>query len=172
MLLGRPNPGQPNLEKEFRQSLASGCLAVFTAGKEAIEEMNHQMANNAEPEKDPGILIYIVDDEPIILELARVILEPLGYRIQTFLNAESAWRTYALAPVHPTLIITDYAMHKMTGLGLIEACRRLRPRQKVLLVSGTVDERVVQDAPSKPDRFLAKPFLAEELLKAVKSAMG
>ncbi len=134
--------------------------------------MNSPNPKRGESEKDPEVLVYIVDDEPMLLELAKVVLEPLGYRIQTFRDAETALKAYETAPKHPTVIITDFAMHKMTGVGLIEACRRIRPRQKVVMVSGTIDEGVIQDAPSKPDIFLAKPYLADQLVDAIKKALG
>jgi CheY-like chemotaxis protein len=116
-------------------------------------------------------LIYVVDDEPMLLELATVVLEPLGYRVETFRNAESAFAAYQAAAQPPALILTDYAMHLMTGLQLIEACRRMRPGQKAVLVSGTVDERVYSQGSCIPDGFLAKPYLARQLVEWVESLL-
>ena len=72
----------------------------------------------------------------------------------------------------PALIITDYAMHTMTGLELAEACRRIQPKQKVLLLSGTVGPEIAHTAPVKPDRFLAKPYQAKQLIDAVRSILA
>jgi DNA-binding NarL/FixJ family response regulator len=60
-------------------------------------------------------------------------------------------------------------MHQMNGLDLIRDCRRINPRQKVLLVSGTVDAAIYRDSPHKPDAFLAKPYQTQELVDAVKA---
>ena len=49
----------------------------------------------------------------------------------------------------PEVVLTDYAMGRMTGMDLIRECRRLNPRQKIILVSGTVDEHVFSDAPRR-----------------------
>lgn len=117
-------------------------------------------------------MIYVVDDEPMLLEMAAVILEPLGYKVKTFRDGESAVEAFTSARPKPALIITDFQMHIMSGLALIEACRRIQPRQKILLVSGTVDERIYRNAASKPDRFLAKPYQAKQLESAVKSLLG
>jgi two-component system, cell cycle sensor histidine kinase and response regulator CckA len=108
----------------------------------------------------------------MLLELASVILEPLGYRIKTFRNPEAAVREYAAAQLQPVLIITDYAMHTMNGLELIEACRRIRPGQKTLLLSGTVGPDAYHNSPTQPDRFLAKPYQAKQLIEAVKSMLA
>jgi two-component system, cell cycle sensor histidine kinase and response regulator CckA len=134
-------------------------------------ETNTHMTNKADSAKDGGAEIYVVDDEPMLLELASVILEPLGYRIRTFRSAEVAIDEFKSARPQPALIITDYAMHTMNGLELIEACRRIRPGQKTLLVSGTVGPDIFQDTPIRPDRFLAKPYQAKQLVDAVKSIL-
>src|SRR5437879_10504411 len=83
-------------------------------------------------------LIFVVDDEPMLLELASVILEPLGYKVKTFRDPQSAIQAYTSSKPQPSLIITDYAMHAMTGMDLIKACREIEPGQRVLLVSGQV----------------------------------
>lgn len=117
-------------------------------------------------------LLYVVDDEPMLLELATVILEPLGYALQTFRDPEAALRSYTSAQRRPDLLVTDYAMHTFNGLELIAACRRIQPQQKVLLVSGTVDETVYRDSPVKPDSFLAKPYQARQLSEKVRALVG
>ena len=112
-------------------------------------------------------MIYVVDDEPMLLELASVILEPLGYQVSTFCVPEKALQAFRTAKCPPALLITDYAMQSMNGVELIACCRQLRPDQKVLLVSGTVGPEIYRDVPAKPDRFLAKPFQSRQLAEAV-----
>jgi CheY-like chemotaxis protein len=119
-----------------------------------------------------GALIYVVDDEPLLLELATAILEPLGYRIKTFCSPETALRAFELADPGPALLITDFAMHSMTGLELAGACRRIRPKQKVLLVSGTVGPDILRDATVQPDRFLVKPYQTKQLIEAVAETLA
>jgi two-component system cell cycle sensor histidine kinase/response regulator CckA len=121
----------------------------------------------SESAKHPGALIYVVDDEPMLLELATVILESEGYRIKTFRDPGLALQTFAAAQERPVVLITDYAMHTMNGMELIAQFRRLDPRQKILLVSGTVGEEIFRNAGARPDAFLAKPYLAEDLTRAV-----
>ena len=116
-------------------------------------------------------LIYVVDDEPMLLELASVILEPLGFGVKTFRDPDSAIATFTSADPPPALIITDYSMHSTNGLDLIKACRRVHPHQLILLVSGTVDEYIYRDSPIKPDCFLAKPYQAKQLIEVVESLL-
>ncbi|HWV99867.1 MAG TPA: response regulator [Candidatus Acidoferrum sp.] len=116
-------------------------------------------------------VIYVVDDEAMLLELAGVILEPLGYDLQTFRDPESALQSFTRARPRPVLLITDFAMHQMNGMALIEACRRVEPGQKILMISGTVGPEVFQQATTKPDRFLAKPYQAKQLIETVKAML-
>lgn len=119
----------------------------------------------------PKPLVFVVDDEPMLLELASMIVEPLGCRVRTFRDPVTAMREFSLAKPLPALVITDFAMHQMNGLDLIRDCRRLNPRQRVLLISGTVDAGIYRDSPYKPDAFLAKPYQTQELVDAVRALL-
>ncbi len=114
--------------------------------------------------------IFVVDDEPMLLELAEVILKPLGCSVRTFRDPEVALKEFAGG--FPELVITDYAMGRMTGMDLVRECRRLNPQQKIILVSGTVDGQVFADAPVKPNQFLSKPYQIQELTDCVRTLLA
>ena len=114
--------------------------------------------------------VFVVDDEPMLLDLAEAILGAVGYKVRTFRDPELALEEFM--EQRPDLVITDYAMGRMTGMDLIRECRRLNPRQKIVLISGTVDEQVFSDAPVKPDRFITKPYQIYELTDCVRELTG
>jgi len=128
------------------------------------------MTNSTPDNSD--VLIYVVDDEPMLLELASVILEPCGYQIKTFRDPEMALENFIAAKPRPNLLITDYAMHTMNGMQLIKRFRDLEPGQKILLVSGTVGEDIFNGATEKPDRFLAKPYKADQFITDVEELLA
>lgn len=117
-------------------------------------------------------LVFAIDDEPMLLELVVMVLEPLGCRVRTFRDPATAVRAFSLADPRPALIVTDFAMHNMNGMDLIRECRQINPQQKILLVSGTVDETIYRNSPVKPDAFLAKPYPAKQLAELVKSLLA
>ncbi|MBK8000356.1 MAG: response regulator [Verrucomicrobia bacterium] len=82
-------------------------------------------------------LIYLVDDEPLLLDLAESTLGPSGYKMKKFLDPEAALESFMEARSKPSLIITDYSMGKMNGLELVEKCRAVKPDLKIILISGT-----------------------------------
>lgn len=102
--------------------------------------------------------VMVVDDEPMLLDLAESILGPAGYRVSLYRDPTQVLEVLQQSPAPPDLLITDYAMHQMNGLQLMEKCRQIHPRLKVLLVSGTVTESIFERSDAKPDRFLSKPY--------------
>jgi two-component system, OmpR family, response regulator len=115
----------------------------------------------------PSATIFVVDDEPILLDLAQTILQPLGFSVHVFRDPKKALLAFPAAK--PSLVVTDYAMGETTGMDLLRECRRLNPGQKVLLLSGTVDERIYADEKMKPNRFLPKPYQIRDFVESVQS---
>lgn len=113
------------------------------------------------------ITIFVVDDEPLLLDLARTILTPLGYNLCTFTDPRKAVAEYPAAK--PALVVTDFAMPGMNGMEVIREIRRINPQQKIVLLSGTVDETIyaLEPGPTRPDLFLAKPYQVRDFVQAV-----
>ena len=134
-----------------------------------MNPLSDSAASNGE---DVRPVVFVVDDEPMLLELNAMILEPLGFRVRTFRDPDTAVRAFSLSDPRPALIVTDYAMHTMNGMDLISACRRVSPRQKIIMVSGTVDETIFRHAAEKPDSFLAKPYQSKQLADLVRVVLA
>jgi DNA-binding NtrC family response regulator len=90
--------------------------------------------------------------------------------VRTFSDPEMALREFEKDA--PVLVITDYAMGRMSGMDLIRECRRLNPQQKTILVSGTVDGAVFANASVKPDQFVAKPYDVQSFKDMVRKMIG
>jgi len=129
-------------------------------------DMNPAASNPPKP------IAYVVDDEPMLLDLNESVLRSLGFEVRRFRAAELAFEAYRLESVPPAIIVTDFSMHKMTGLDLIEVCREINPAQKFLLVSGTVGVGAFEGALQKPNDFMAKPYAMDKFSVAVKNITG
>lgn len=114
--------------------------------------------------------IFVVDDEVLLLDLAEAFLAPIGCNVLKFSNPETALQEFPKA--RPVVVITDYAMGRMSGMDLIRECRRLNPQQKAILISGTVDGEVFANAAVKPDAFLAKPYDPSRLVNMVRKMIA
>ena len=127
---------------------------------------------NGTPSNNAPVTIFVVDDEPMLLEMAVMILEPLHFRVRTFRDPQTAVAEFSAANPRPALIVTDYAMHSMNGMDLIRECKRLNPQQKTILLSGTVDEGIYANSTDKPDQFLAKPYQINKLVEVIHSLLA
>ena len=62
-------------------------------------------------------------------------------------------------------------MGSMNGLELIEQFSKSVPDLRTILMSGTITDDFLQKCQLQPDRYLAKPYSAEVLLKAVEELL-
>jgi DNA-binding NtrC family response regulator len=120
-------------------------------------------------EKAP--LIYLVDDQPILLDLAEMSLQNGNYILKKFRDPETALAAFKKARTKPVLLVTDYAMGKMNGLELIEKCKTLKPELKSVLISGTAGAEVVMGATVRVDSYMGKPYQPASLAELVRRVL-
>jgi len=110
--------------------------------------------------------ILIVDDEPDIRFMMRLIFEGAGHKVMEARHGGTGLKS--VKATRPDLVITDVMMPTMGGLEFI-AYLRADPKTAaipILVVSGNSELATAADA------VLSKPFLAKELLMAAAHLMG
>jgi len=116
--------------------------------------------------------ILLVDDEEMLLDMSRRVLEGLGYTTTTAQSGEHALGLLSEDPEHYDLLLTDLTMPGMTGAELIESARVHRPDIPVILTSGYAD---ALDAESRAalgvNAFLPKPYTRQQLAESVRTAL-
>ena len=118
-------------------------------------------------------LVYLVDDEEVLLSLGDALLRGEGCATRTFQNPESAWESFQVEEVKPQLLVADFSMGgKMTGLDLIERCKNTAPGIKTLLVSGSISPATYPQQAATVDSFLPKPYRAADFLKTVRQLLA
>src|SRR6266496_615632 len=119
---------------------------------------------------DPAETLLVVDDDPLLRDLATQILSLQGYNV---LQAESAAEALRLADEAPAidLLITDFMMPEVDGLELARRFRAVHPKTPVLMISGSLP--LLRDGSEDVDRveLLAKPFAFNELLRKVRTLL-
>jgi two-component system, cell cycle sensor histidine kinase and response regulator CckA len=103
--------------------------------------------------------ILVVDDEDA---LRTVIVDLLGYLGYCTLSAANGHDALELAQGYPgriDLLLTDVAMHPLTGPELAEKLMHSRPEMKVIYISGYANAALAPDGILKPGTVLVyKPF--------------
>jgi two-component system cell cycle sensor histidine kinase/response regulator CckA len=119
-----------------------------------------------------GETILLVEDEPLIRELSRDILERQGYRVILASNAKEAEQIGSRAGSFD-LLITDAVMPNITGAELARRLRAAHPGLKVLFISGYADGAPQRDE-TGPDgaAFLQKPFSADSLGRKIRQMLS
>ncbi len=119
-----------------------------------------------------GESVLVVDDEVTIRRVTRQTLEAAGYAVLEAADGSEALSTFLLERDRIDLVLTDMMMPVMDGGRLIRVLRRLAPTLPVIGASGLAEgARPVGSDEEQPQQFLAKPFTAHALLRAVRSAL-
>ena len=140
----------------------------------AVPQPKTSASSHPEPSSTGVAAILLVEDESGLRNLMTRILEKQGHRVLEAKDGEEALSICRDNLAHIDLIVTDYAMPRMTGLQLKEKVVSLRPNMKFLLISGYAEEVVednLQENLNGGD-FLEKPFLPEELARKVREMLG
>ncbi len=117
--------------------------------------------------------ILLIDDEPAVLEIARKMLEHLGYAVESRSSGEGAVAALGMDPEGFDLVITDLVMPDMEGTELVKRCLTIRPNLPVILCSGGEAPEVppLQHEASRIQGFLMKPFTLARLAETVGGAL-
>jgi two-component system, NtrC family, response regulator AtoC len=115
--------------------------------------------------------ILLVDDEPSVLRYTKTVLEIDNYQVETASSGEEALQRMNRGPA-PNLIILDLLMPGMDGLQTLENCKRIRPEQKVVMMSCVSDTgKVVQAIKLGASDYVTKPFQPPQLQGAIRRAL-
>ncbi|ATQ44186.1 response regulator [Caulobacter mirabilis] len=121
-----------------------------------------------------AISVLVVDDQMTIRSLVRTGLQQLGFKdISEAADGEAALRHLLTKPAH--LIISDYNMPKLDGLGLLRAVRSHGPIQKTafIMLTGRADADLVQRAVQfGVNNYLVKPFTVQILKDKIEGVFG
>ncbi len=117
--------------------------------------------------------VLIVDDESSVLFLLREVLEERGHEV---LSASSGVEAAALGDLGKLedvdLLLTDFAMPELDGLGLMARLKRQQPELPVVLLTARGSERLAARAIKEGAfDYLPKPFELDELEAVVARAL-
>ena len=110
-----------------------------------------------------------MEDEDLVRNLARALLERWGFRVLTAADGEEALATYRQRAADIDLVLLDCTMPKLTGLQVLETLQQLNPEVRVIFASG-------HDLFADSDRLLAagarafvsKPFRPDDLVRRIR----
>jgi DNA-binding NtrC family response regulator len=119
--------------------------------------------------------ILVVDDDQVVLNSCRVVLNAEGYDLRLVSSAREA--IAFLETEYVDLMIMDVKMPEKDGLYILDAIREKWPLQQwpelpVLVMSGYPTPDTINDLIKRGVReFISKPFTPDELVESVQKAL-
>jgi nitrogen-specific signal transduction histidine kinase/CheY-like chemotaxis protein len=151
---------------------APGAGSVFTVRLPRILEVAAEVAVTAVPETRPGSeTILLVEDEDVVRDLTRRVLERQGY---TVLACADGAEAVALAEQDDRLIdllLTDVVMPGLRGYEVARLVAASRPEIKILFMSGYAEEALVGRPALSASALIEKPFAVDALARRVREAL-
>lgn len=114
-------------------------------------------------------LVFVVDDEPALVDAVAIYLEQNGFAVATFTSPLKALG--ASASRKPDLLLSDFKMHGMDGLTLATKLIERHPTCKVLIMSGNIHDATTHPARNRFE-LLQKPVPLPHLLAKITEALG
>jgi CheY-like chemotaxis protein len=142
---------------------------LFPATTKTLEAKADPAPQNI-PSYGTGESILLVEDEPLLRELARMILTDAGYKV---FDAERSEDAFALWDQHCDeieLVLTDMVLPGgMTGRELATCLQERKPTLKVIYTTGYSQDLL--EAKGEVVNFLQKPYPPETLMRTVRSCL-
>lgn len=109
--------------------------------------------------------ILVVEDERLLSEVWRRMLERRGYRVLLAGDGAEALTIYSDNRPDISVVVLDFGLPKLNGREVYAKLKSSDPNVKVLLVSGYLSpEELLEIDPVTPLEFLQKPIMPDELL--------
>jgi len=116
--------------------------------------------------------VLVVEDEQPVRNIVERVLRAVGYKVLTAQNGQVALGVAERYAGQIHLVLTDVAMPKLGGRGLVEQLTQARPGIKALFMSGYADDAIVNHGVLDAGlQFIGKPFGVGELLEKVREVL-
>lgn len=114
--------------------------------------------------------ILVVDDEEIVCESVKRILEEEGYEVESALSGREAFEKMSETPFD--IVITDLKMPGIDGMEVLRTIRRDYPNTIVIMITGfSTVETAVEAMKLGAFDYIPKPFTPDEVSVVIKKAI-
>ena len=116
--------------------------------------------------------VLLIDDEDMVLEIGRALLETMGYQVVTAKDGEEAIKLYEHEGSGIDLVLLDVVMPGLGGGEVFDRLKSMNPDMKCLLLSGySIDGEATEIIQRGCDGFIQKPFKLRDLSKSIREIL-
>ncbi len=164
----RANGGAVALDSRVGAGTTARVLLPYAPDAETGEPRQAELFAPA----DAAGVALVVDDEPLVCEVATELLSRLGWQAVTASDGVQALEVFRARP-DLRLVLLDLTMPGMSGEAVYAEMLRHRPDVRVVLMSALPEALAAERlGPSRPAGVLAKPFGMDALRPAVLAAVA
>ncbi|MBW1744469.1 MAG: response regulator, partial [Deltaproteobacteria bacterium] len=117
--------------------------------------------------------VLLVDDEELVLEVGKELLEVIGYRVLPAKGGKEAVEIYRKNENDIDIVVLDMVMPGMGGGEAYDRLKEINPNVRVLLASGfAVDGEATQILERGCSGFIQKPFNMKDLSEKIEGIMN
>jgi two-component system cell cycle sensor histidine kinase/response regulator CckA len=112
--------------------------------------------------------VLLIDDKQKVIKVIKKGLESKGFKVIAEINSIDALRIFDDNPARFDVVITDQTMPHIKGLELAERFKQIRPDIKIILITGFVEEQVLECKERRViDDYMVKPISAEHMAEKI-----
>lgn len=150
----------------------AGKGTVFHVHFPVIDKKESVEQNTVEHIPTGSDRILLIDDEKILAQMGKDMLERLGYHVTVSINSVEAFKIFQDQPDNFDLVITDQTMPRMTGLEVAQKMIDIRPDIPIILCTGY--STIVSEEKAKSlgvKEFAFKPLSKKDLARLIRRVL-
>jgi len=143
-------------------------VEVYLPLADAADKIQMAFPNAVHLERGKGTIL-IAEDDQLMLNMLKTILEEGGYEVIEAVDGEDALQKYVQNKEKIDMVILDVMMPKKNAKAVYDVIKVMDPFQKILFISGYTPEDIEKSGIFREDyNLIRKPFLPDLLLRKVR----
>ncbi|MCL4511219.1 MAG: PAS domain S-box protein [Bacteroidetes bacterium] len=158
---------------DMESSLGAGTTFFLYFPVQKEEAVLPQI-DGAKPSEVPGgaETLLVVEDEEMLRELVKAVLEGKGYNVLTASDGAEAISLYEAQKDEIALVLTDMGLPRVDGAGVLAALKGIDPNVKVIVASGYLEpEKRAKIMRAGVKDIVQKPYASDEVLRKIRDTI-
>jgi len=150
-----------------------GHGTTFTIYLPASEKKIEEAKKSPEEPIKGKETVLVVDDEEVVLNVNRMVLEKLGYKVLTARSGQEAIEVFRAQKDEIQLVILDMIMPGMEGGKVFHLLKNINGGVKIILSSGySMNDEVSKMMEQGCHAFIQKPFDIGDFSRKIRDVLG
>jgi len=167
-------PREPSAADTAKAEKAAAATTTLLFQQGYVVRIARRATGKGKANKSQPISVLVIEDEEILANLLKVVLEAEGYQVRIAMNRKEISAAFSQPPV-PNLVLLDLMLPSLDGFEILLKIRQhpnLKALPVVILTAKTTREAVLRGLACGADGYLTKPFDIPVLMKAVRAVLG